>query len=96
MPLSRHPLAASLRAADTGKIVTAREAVRLIRDGDSVATSGFVGIGFAENIAVALEELFLESQNIDPQGLGSPRNLTLVYAGHLIGNMVATTTSEPF
>lgn len=80
MPLSRHPLAAILRAADTGKIVSLREAVRLIRDGDTVATSGFVGIGFAENIAIALEELFLENQEGDPQGLGSPRNLTLVYA----------------
>ena len=80
MPLSRHPLAASLRASDSGKIVTAREAVRLIRDGDTVATSGFVGIGFAENIAVALEELFLESAESDPRGLGIPRNLTLVYA----------------
>ena len=60
MPQSAHPMAASLRASDTGKVVTARDAVRLIRDGDTVATGGFVGIGFAENIAVALEELFLE------------------------------------
>ena len=80
MPLSRHPLAALLRASDTGKVVTSREAVRLIRDGDTVATSGFVGIGFAENIAIALEELFLENESSDPQGLGSPRNLSLVYA----------------
>ena len=80
MPLSHHPVAASLRAADTGKIVSAREAVRLIRDGDTVATSGFVGIGFPENIAVAIQELFRERAAADPQGLGSPRNLTLVYA----------------
>ena len=80
MSLSRHPLAASLRAADTGKIVTAREAVRLIRDGDTVATGGFVGIGFAENIAIAIEDLFLEGKGREPQGLGMPRNLTLVYA----------------
>jgi propionate CoA-transferase len=73
-------MAASLRASDTGKIVSAREAVRLIRDGDTVATGGFVGIGFAENIAVALEELFLERQQEDPHGLGSPRNLSLFYA----------------
>ncbi|HYB50091.1 MAG TPA: acyl CoA:acetate/3-ketoacid CoA transferase [Burkholderiaceae bacterium] len=80
MPLSHHPVAASLRAGDTGKIVSAREAVRLIRDGDTVATSGFVGIGFAENIAVAIQDLFLERAASDPRGLGSPRNLTLVYA----------------
>jgi propionate CoA-transferase len=79
MSLSQHP-AASLRASDTGKIVSARQAVRLIRNRDTVATSGFVGIGFAENIAVALEELFLESRACDPQGLGAPRDLTLVYA----------------
>ncbi len=80
MPLSQHPVAATLRASDTGKIVTARQAVRLIRNRDTIATSGFVGIGFAENIAVALEELFLENQTNDPEGLGSPRDLTLVYA----------------
>ena len=80
MPLASHPMTSSLRASDTGKIVTAREAVRLIKDGDTVATGGFVGIGFAENIAVALEELFLESQDADVHGLGSPRDLTLVYA----------------
>jgi propionate CoA-transferase len=75
-----HPMTSSLRASDTGKVVSAREAVRLIRDGDTVATGGFVGIGFAENIAIALEELFLERQQEDPHGLGSPRDLTLFYA----------------
>src|SRR5512138_1407511 len=54
------------------KIVSARAAVDLIRDGDTVATTGFVGIGFAENLAVALEKRFLET--------GAPRRLTLVYA----------------
>ena len=80
MPAPNHPLASSLRAADTGKVVSARDAVRLIRDGDTVATGGFVGIGFAENIAVALEQRFLEAQAADVHGQGSPRNLTLVYA----------------
>ncbi len=79
MPAS-HPMTASLRSSDSGKIVTARAAVRLIRDGDTVATGGFVGIGFAENIAVALEELFLEGQAAGPQALGHPRDLTLVCA----------------
>ena len=80
MPLSSHPMASSLRASDTGKVVTARDAVRLIRDGDTVAIGGFVGIGFAENIAVALEDLFLEREAADVHGQGSPRNLTLIYA----------------
>ncbi|MCG2576284.1 acyl CoA:acetate/3-ketoacid CoA transferase [Dechloromonas sp. XY25] len=80
MPISRHPMANSLRASDTGKVVSASDAVRLIRDGDTVATGGFVGIGFAENIAIALEQRFVESQGADTEGQGSPRNLTLVYA----------------
>lgn len=73
MPVSHpHPLLSSQPFASKGKIVTAAEAVRLIRDGDTVATGGFVGIGFAEHLAIALEDHFLET--------GRPRNLTLVYA----------------
>ena len=60
------------------KIISAAEAVRLIADGDTLATSGFVGIGFAENIAVALEKRFLGEDPLAPAG--SPRNLTLAYA----------------
>jgi propionate CoA-transferase len=60
------------------KIATAAEAVRLIHDGDTIATGGFVGIGFAEEIAVALEARFLATQ--DETGTGSPNGLTLVYA----------------
>ena len=60
------------------KIVTAAEAVRHIRDGDTVATDGFVGIGFAENIAVALEQRFLGHDPESPAG--RPRDLTLFYA----------------
>ncbi|MCC6135847.1 MAG: acyl CoA:acetate/3-ketoacid CoA transferase [Candidatus Contendobacter sp.] len=76
-----HPLLASLRIPERGKVVSAREAVTLVRTGDTVATSGFVGTGFAEHIAIAIEELFLEPDT-DPAspGLGKPRNLTLVYA----------------
>ncbi len=75
-----HPLLASLKLSDEGKLVSAREAVRLIRDGDTVATGGFVGIGFAEEIAIALEELFLSTEEQYFQAVGKPRNLTLVYA----------------
>ena len=56
----------------SGKLVSAADAVRLIADGDTVATGGFVGIGFAENLAVALERRFLDE--------AQPRELTLVYA----------------
>src|SRR5713226_6076189 len=71
---------ASLQTPDQGKIVRAAEAVRLIRDGDTIATGGFVGIGFAEDIAVALEEFFLSTEEQHLQAIGKPRNLTLVYA----------------
>jgi propionate CoA-transferase len=60
------------------KVVSAAEAVRLVHDGDTVATGGFVGIGFAEEIAVALEARFLATQT--ETGSGSPNGLTLVYA----------------
>lgn len=50
-----------------GKIVSACDAVRLIRDGATVATGGFVGIGFAEAVGIALEAF-------------APRDLTLVFA----------------
>lgn len=73
-------LVAALHTFEHGKVVSAREAVALIRSGDTLATSGFVGIGFAENIAVALEIRFVESAGDDANGVGSPRDLTLVYA----------------
>jgi propionate CoA-transferase len=75
-----HPFLASLRTGHGGKLVSALDAVRLIRDGDTVATGGFVGIGFAEGIAVALEELYLAEASTALQAAGKPRNLTLVYA----------------
>ena len=78
---AHHPLLASLHTAERGKVVSAQEAVRLIRDGDTVATGGFVGIGFAEEIAIALEELFLASAASGDPEPARPRNLTLVYAG---------------
>ncbi|HRE16077.1 MAG TPA: acyl CoA:acetate/3-ketoacid CoA transferase [Rhodocyclaceae bacterium] len=72
------------RPSRQNKVVSAAEAVGLIRDGDTIATSGFVGIGFAETIAVALEKRFLQSTFDDegqPNGCPpSPGNLTLVYA----------------
>ena len=43
------------------KVVTAADAVRLIRDGDAVVVEGFVGQGFAEELTLALEERFLHT-----------------------------------
>ncbi|MEH6627713.1 MAG: CoA-transferase [Motiliproteus sp.] len=54
------------------KIVSAAEAVSLIENGDTLATAGFVGVGFPELLATELEKRF--------QDTDSPRNLTLVYA----------------
>ncbi|MDX2454506.1 acyl CoA:acetate/3-ketoacid CoA transferase, partial [Desulfosarcina sp.] len=73
-PASAHPMLSPLPPdrAKKGKVVSAEEAVRIIRDGDTIATGGFVGIGFPEQIAIALESYFLEHDR--------PRNLTLVYA----------------
>src|SRR5215471_13117520 len=74
-----HPLPA-IHSRENGKLVSVREAVRLIRDGDTVATGGFVGIGFAEEIAVAIQELCLSQDDDLPVSLTKPGNLTLVYA----------------
>jgi propionate CoA-transferase len=54
------------------KIVSAKEALAIVRDGDTVACSGFVGSGTPEELFVALEQRFVES--------GSPRDLTLLFA----------------
>src|SRR5574343_695070 len=78
MSIEQEQKSAHERTVGRGKVVSAREAVGLIRDGDTVATGGFVGIGFPENIAVALEARFLDAQR--DNGAGGPRNLTLVYA----------------
>jgi propionate CoA-transferase len=54
------------------KVVTAAEAVALIQDGDTIATSGFVGIGVPDDLLAALQSRFTEG--------GTPRGLTLVFA----------------
>ena len=53
------------------KIVTAAEAVALIRDGDTVVVEGFAGQCFAEELTLALEARFLQT--------GTPRDLTLAF-----------------
>ncbi len=53
------------------KIMTAREAMDLVPDGATVATGGFIGASFGEELAMELENRFLET--------GSPRDLTLMF-----------------
>ena len=71
---------APVKALDSGKIVSAEEAASLIRDGDTIATGGFVGIGFAEEVALAIETLYLAQGDPTVPATDKPRNLTLVYA----------------
>jgi propionate CoA-transferase len=54
------------------KIVSIGDAVALIRNGDTVACSGFVGSGTPDELINALERRFLDT--------GAPRDLTLLFA----------------
>src|SRR4030042_2407376 len=53
------------------KIMTAEEAVMIVKDGDTVSTCGIIGALVPEKVLTALEKRFLET--------GSPRNLTAVF-----------------
>ncbi|WP_135466061.1 acyl CoA:acetate/3-ketoacid CoA transferase [Crenalkalicoccus roseus] len=54
------------------KIVSAAEAVALVQDGDTIATSGFVGIGVPDDLLAALAARFAAES--------APRGLTLLFA----------------
>ncbi|MFK7791297.1 MAG: acyl CoA:acetate/3-ketoacid CoA transferase [Devosiaceae bacterium] len=54
------------------KILSAGDAAALIREGDTITTSGFVGIGVPEALLCALEQRFIET--------AAPRDLTLFFA----------------
>lgn len=54
------------------KLVTADEALALVREGDTIAVSGFVGSGTPDELILALERRFVQS--------GTPTNVTLVFA----------------
>jgi propionate CoA-transferase len=54
------------------KLISAEQAARLIQDGDTIATGGFVGTGVPEELLIAVQKRF--------QSTGYPKDLTLVYA----------------
>jgi propionate CoA-transferase len=55
------------------KVISAHDAVAIVQDEDVLATSGYGGNGTPDQLIVSLEKRFLET--------GSPKNLTLVFAG---------------
>ncbi|KOA18235.1 acetate CoA-transferase YdiF [Clostridium homopropionicum DSM 5847] len=55
------------------KVKTMAEAIAMIKDGDTVAVGGFVGGAHPEGITEAIEEKFLNGEEV-------AKNLTLVYA----------------
>jgi propionate CoA-transferase len=54
------------------KITTVTEAIAIVQSGDTICTSGFVGIGVPDALLAGLETRFL--------GTGEPRDLTLLFA----------------
>ncbi|HOE80289.1 MAG TPA: acyl CoA:acetate/3-ketoacid CoA transferase [Smithellaceae bacterium] len=66
------PVIADIRAGmKRGKIVSLDDAIRVIRDGDTLAIDGFVGYS-PEELLEGLEQRFLKT--------GEPKNLTLIFA----------------
>ncbi len=54
------------------KLMSKDKAVKLIKDGDTVAVGGFVGCAHPEDITSEIEENYIENR--------TPKNLTLIYA----------------
>eukprot|EP01105_Mastigella_eilhardi_P026906 TRINITY_DN798_c0_g1_i3.p1 TRINITY_DN798_c0_g1~~TRINITY_DN798_c0_g1_i3.p1 ORF type:complete len:537 (+),score=186.19 TRINITY_DN798_c0_g1_i3:46-1611(+) len=57
----------------TDKMMSAKEAALLVKDGDCVAVEGFVAMNYPEEVVCAIEDRFLKT--------GHPRDLTLFYTG---------------
>src|SRR6266849_7705638 len=75
--MSATSIVPTARSGETGKIVTAREAVRLIRTGDTVAIGGFGGIGLAEEVVHELGDIYKATDD-ESASVGKPGDLTLV------------------
>jgi acyl-CoA hydrolase len=57
------------------KVISAADAAALVNDGDTLTTSGFVGIGVPDELLAAFEARFLD--------VGVQRDLSLVFAAGL-------------
>ena len=54
------------------KVMSAQEAISLIKDGDKIGVGGFIGMGHPQELSVAIEKSFLET--------GHPRDLTVMFS----------------
>jgi propionate CoA-transferase len=61
-----------MRSEDMSKVITAQQAAMLIQDGVTIGASTQGLSGWAEEVAIAIEERFLKS--------GHPKNITLVHS----------------
>ena len=76
--MSIRSIVPTARSGSTGKIVSAREAVQLIRAGDTVAIGGFFGIGLAVEVIHELGAVY-QATDEESAAFGKPRDLTLVF-----------------
>lgn len=54
------------------KVMSAQEAISMIKDGDKIGVGGFIGMGHPQELSVAIEKSFLET--------GHPRDLTVMFS----------------
>src|SRR4029450_12494249 len=71
-----------------GKVLSVADAVALVRDGDTVATTGYGGNGTPDQLVLQLERRFLDT--------GAPRGLTLFMraaraTGRSAGSIISVT-----
>jgi len=76
--MSIRSIVPTARSGSTGKVVSAKEAVRLVRIGDTVAIGGFFEIGLALEVIHELGALF-EATDEESAAFGKPRDLTLMF-----------------
>ena len=55
----------------SNEIITAQQAAQMISNGSTIATDGFIGAAFPEELALEIEKRYLST--------GEPRDLTLIY-----------------